>query len=264
MRVPAPVPITVTEEARLGLLYPDQAAVAAQRTAERYLTGLPCAADDLTVMREIREGEVAGEVVDAAREAQAGLIVMASHGNSGVRRWLLGSVAEKVLNAAPCPVWVVREPVPPQHLLITLDGSPLAEAALPPAFAIARCFGAQVTLLRVVSEMSVVGANTLDDLERGLGQRFLDEMVESAAVYLNQIARQFSDELLEPEIAVRSGPAAETILNFANRHDIDLVAMATHGHTGLKRWIYGSVMHKVLDQLPTSMLITRSFAIDDD
>jgi nucleotide-binding universal stress UspA family protein len=87
------------------------------------------AADDPIVTREVRSGDVAGEVVDVARETQAGLIVMSSHGHRR-QALALGSIAEKVLHAAPCPIWVVRGPTQPKHVLITLDGSELSEAAL--------------------------------------------------------------------------------------------------------------------------------------
>src|SRR5690606_11649587 len=139
-------------EPSFGVLYPDQALTESWEQAELYLGQLQAAytADDPPTRVQVLTGDVAGALVDAAHQAEAGLIVMSSHGYSGVKRWVLGSVAERVLYAAPCPVWVVRGPTPPRHVLVTLDGSPLAERVLLPAMAVARTFGAQVTLLRVV------------------------------------------------------------------------------------------------------------------
>ena len=171
---------------------------------------------------------------------------------------MLGSVAERLLSAAPCPVWVVRAPSLPKHMLITLDGSALAEAILLPALAVARCFGAEVTLLRVVPEVSGAETQHLDECERGLGRRFVDELVENAGDYLALTADRFEDGATVMHTAIRSGPPADAILDYAERHEIDLVAMTTHGRTGLRRWLYGSVMHKVLDELPASMLVMRS------
>ena len=88
--------------------------------------------------------------------------------------------------------------------------------------------------------------------------RYVDEVVAEAADYLTLVADRFEDASLDLRTAVRSGPTAETILEYAERHDVDLVAMTTHGRTGLRRWIYGSVTHKVLDQMPVSMLVARS------
>ena len=259
-RVAVPDQVLVPAEPGYGVLYPEQSLVEARRAADEYLGALRTAysAEALAVRVDVREGEVAGALVDAAREAKARLIVMSSHGYSGVRRWVLGSVAEKVLNAAPCPVWVVRGQTPPRHVLITLDGSPLAEKVLLPAIMAARCFGAEVTLLRVVPEISGKDIAALNDCERGLGLRLVDETNENAADYLTLVADRFGEDDIPIHKAVRFGPAAEAILDFAERHQVDLVAMTTHGRTGLRRWVYGSVTHKVLDQWPGCMLVARS------
>jgi nucleotide-binding universal stress UspA family protein len=244
----------------MGALYPDQVLEEARAEAQDYLQSLRgvSAAEELPVRTDVREGDVAGALVDAAREAEARLIVMSSHGYSGVRRWLLGSVAEKVLHAAPCPVWVVRTRALPCHVLITLDGSRLAEEVVVPALAVARACQARVTLLRVLAELNAADIAEMDTLERGMGQRYVEEMGDDAKGYLDHVADLFGDELLTIETAVRRGPAAEAILDFAEHNGVDLVAMTTHGRTGLRRWIYGSVTHKVLHQLPVSMLVARS------
>lgn len=259
-RVAVATQILVPAEPGYGVLYPDQSLAEAHKEADQYLRALEAAyADEEPPTRvQVREGDVAGALVDAALEAHAGLIVMSSHGYSGVRRWVLGSVAERVLHAAPCPVWVVRGPTPPRHVLITLDGSPLAEKVLPPAMAVARAFGAEVSLLRVVPEITSKEIQALNDFERGLGLRFADETREAAGDYLALVADRFEAPDLKVHTAVRFGPAADAILDHAERHEIDLVAMTTHGHTGLRRWIYGSVMQKVLDQWPGSMLVSRA------
>ncbi|MCC7359520.1 MAG: universal stress protein [Anaerolineales bacterium] len=250
----------VPDEVGFGVLYPDQSLVQARGEAANYLANLLAAtpAGAPRQLTDLREGDVAGEIVDAARQAAAGLIVMSSHGYSGFKRWLLGSIAEKVLYAAPCPVWVVRTPEPPQHLLVTLDGSQLAEEVLLPALTVARCFGAKLTLLRVISEISGPDIQALDTYERGLGRRFVDQSYDEAAGYLALVAENHTTRDLRLDTAVRSGPAAEVILEYAETQSVDLVAMTTHGRTGLRRWVYGSVTHKVLDQLPLSMLVARS------
>ena len=173
-------------------------------------------------------------------------------------------MAEKVLDAAPCPVWIVRAAAPPRHLLIALDGSRLAEEVLQPALNLARCFGVRVTLLRVVPVITAPSVRRLDSLEYGLGPCFVDEAQQAAADYLARVADRCGDEALDLRTAVRSGPAAETLLEYADRQDVDLVAMTTHGRTGLRRWLYGSVTHKVLSKLPVAMLVARSRAADLD
>jgi nucleotide-binding universal stress UspA family protein len=264
VRAADPERVLVPEGPSIGMLYPDQSLAEARREAQRYLTSIQTAygAEGQPVRVVVDEGDAAGAIVDAAEQTQAHLIVMSSHGYSGAKRWLLGSVAEKVLNGATCPVWVVRAPSLPQHVLITLDGSPLAEEVLVPALAVARGLRAQVTLLRIVPEYSSADLRALDECERGMGRRFVDEVVEEAADYLCRVADRFGDEAVRLNTAVRSGPPADSILEFAERHEVDLVAMTTHGRTGLRRWIYGSVTHKVLDQMPVSMLVVRSRRAD--
>lgn len=264
VRVAAPQQMLVPNEVSFGVLYPDQSLIVARAEAKDYLAELQAASvpDQPKLVPDIRDGEVAGEIVDAARQARAELIVMSSHGYSGFKRWLLGSVAEKVLYAAPCPVWIVRAPEPPEHVLIALDGSRLAEEVLPPALAVARCFGAQVTLLRVVPDMNGPDIRALDTYERGLGRRFVEQAHDEAGSYLTQAAAEHGADDLRLTTAVRAGPTAEVILEYAEGHRVDLVAMTTHGRTGMRRWIYGSVTHKVLDQLPVSMLIARSRETD--
>ena len=264
VRVATPRQMLVPDEGGFGAIFPDQSLVEARAEAGDYLADLQAAAvpETPSLLPDIREGDVAGEIVDSARHAQAQLIVMSSHGYSGIKRWLLGSVAEKVLYAAPCPVWIVRAPEPPRHIVVTLDGSFLAEEVLLPALTVARCFGAQVTLLRVVSDISGPDTQALDTYERGLGRRFVDQAYEEAVAYLELLAREHAAADLHLLTAVRTGPAADCILEYADGHDCDLVAMTTHGRTGLRRWIYGSVTHKVLDQMPVSMFITRSREAD--
>lgn len=253
----------VPDEVGFGVLYPEQSLVQARGEAADYLADMLAKTPTGTPrqLTEIREGDVAGEIVDAARQSAAEMIVMSSHGYSGLKRWLLGSVAEKVLYAAQCPVWVVRAPDPPQHILVTLDGSLLAEEVLSPALRLARCFGARVTLFRVVPEINSPDIQALDTYERGLGRRFVDQSYDEAASYLGLVAENHMAPDLRLNTAVRTGPAAEVILEYAETQGVDLVAMTTHGRTGLRRWIYGSVTHKVLDQLPLSMLIARSHLV---
>jgi nucleotide-binding universal stress UspA family protein len=266
VRVATPPPRFVTADVGYGALYLDPRLEEARQGAERYLAQLQAAwpDDDLRLQLEASDGDVPGVLVDAARQSQARLLVMSSHGDSGVKRWLRGSVAEKVLDAAPCPVWMVRAPTPPRHILITLDGSKLAEAVLPPALTLAHCFGAQVSLLRVVPDLAAADIRALDECERGMGRRWVDETREEAASYLERVADRGRAEGLAVQTAVRSGSAAEAILAYAEQSTVDLVAMTTHGRTGLRRWLYGSVTHKVLDQLGVSMLVARSAEHDLD
>jgi len=204
---------------------------------------------------EVREGSVAEIIVDSAAAGKVDLIVMSSHGYSGLTRWVLGSVAEKVLRGAPCPVLVIRSPRPVRRILIPLDGSALSEQALTPGLSLAAGLGAEVTLLRAIPRVDVKEIEQLDQAERGLGRRLEEELREDAGQYLRNLAAA------RPEMGIKTAvvnePAADSILDYAEKHATDVIAMSTHGRTGLGRWVYGSVTEKVLRGAHHSMLVVR-------
>jgi nucleotide-binding universal stress UspA family protein len=211
----------------------------------------------LNLRTQVLDGDVASAIVDTARGEQADLIVMSTHGYSGLTRWVLGSVTEKVLRSAPCPVMAIRATRQPQRILITLDGSPLSEHAIEPGLSLAQILQAEVTLLRCVPQILVDGE--LDEHERGLSRRMQEELIDEAEEYLHTLCR--SDEASRSGVmiktTVRIGRPADNILEYVETYGVDLISMATHGRTGLKRWVYGSVTAKVLRSVNCSMLVIR-------
>ncbi|CAG0928756.1 Universal stress protein E [Thermoflexales bacterium] len=209
----------------------------------------------LNLRTQVLTGDAASAIIDTARAEQADLIVMSTHGYSGLTRWVLGSVTEKVLRSAPCPVLAVRAARPPQRVLITLDGSPLAEHALDPGISIAQNLQAEATLLRCVPHVATNGK--LDEHERGLSRRMQEELLLEAKEYLRARADAASRSGVALKTEVRIGSPADSILEYIETYGIDLIVMATHGRTGLKRWVYGSVTAKVLRSANCSMLVIR-------
>lgn len=239
----------------------DQAVEQARREAGAYLTQLEHAQaqPNVKVRGEVRDGDPAEAILETAAAAKADLIVMSTHGYSGVTRWLMGSVTERVLAHAPCPVLIIRSDSPLQKMLVTLDGSELAEHVLAPAYDIATAFGAPLTVLRAVKEVPVAHIAELESAEHGLGLRVQDELIDEAKAYLERLAVQRAGQPVE--LAVRTGPAPSAILTFAETHGVDVVAMATHGRTGAQRWVYGSVTEKVLHHSHGfAMLVVRPHA----
>jgi len=182
---------------------------------------------------------------------------MSTHGYSGITRWVMGSVTEKVLHHAACPVLVARPADSIRKVLISLDGSELSESTLEPGLEVAAGLGAEVTLLRVVERLDAAQRDYLDEMERGLGNRVQQEFYEDAEEYLHDQIKSYRRAGLNIQTAVRDGSAADRILDFAKAQKVDLIAMATHGRTGLRRWVYGSVTEKVLHTGCCSMLIVR-------
>jgi nucleotide-binding universal stress UspA family protein len=210
---------------------------------------------ELHIQTRLIEGDVAGTIVDTALSEQVDLIVMSTHGYSGLTRWVLGSVTEKVLRSAPCPVLAVRAARHPQEVLITLDGSPLSDSAIGPGIAVAQSLNAAMTLLRVVPRISINGK--LDEHERGLSRRMQEDLIEEAKDYLYARSASYAPPGMAIKSEVRIGSPAEVILEYVETYGTDLIVMATHGRTGLKRWVYGSVTAKVLRGVNCSMLVIR-------
>lgn len=241
-------------------LWPTQSLRFARKEALDYLsrvrkTEIP---NNIALRTEVMEVEPADGIVDIAKAEEVKLIILSSHGYSGATRWILGSVAERVLHAAPCPVLIVRSSKPIKHILIALDGSPLSETVIEPAFALAAAVQCKVTLLRAVEQFSKERYQNLEGLEPELGQRLIDDIQTTSEDYLSRIAKAHEKTVPEIRTIVIHDHPAEAILDYGPAHEVDLIAMSTHGRTGLRRWLYGSVTEKVLRVANCcSMLIVR-------
>lgn len=244
-----------------GLFWPDRPAEQAHDEARAAMLKVrESAPKGVRTRFQLLDGGAAESILDAAVDNKCDLIVMSSHGYSGMTRWVLGSVAEKVLHSAPCPVLVLRGRLDLSRILVPLDGSPLAENALPPTLDLAEALGASVTLLRAVQPLPLTDIETLNDAERGLGQRYTEELIREAQDYLDFTERTHTRPRVAMHSVVVPEAPAEAILRYTDIHNIDLIAMSTHGRTGVSRWLYGSVADKVLRGSHHSMLVFRAAA----
>jgi nucleotide-binding universal stress UspA family protein len=220
--------------------------------ATKYVRGLAriLGSQGVRVRSRVVEGRAAEGILDIAKEERATLIALATHGRSGLARWVLGSVAEKVVRASPVPVLVVRSfkgtgkgavPVGSGNLfvkkiLVPLESTRASMDIVPAVVELAQVFGSQVLLLNVCEG-------------------------SACAVPVPQVTRAF-DRLRESGITVeplmRQGDAAVEILEACRQEGADLIAMTTHGHTGVSRWMLGSVAEKVLRASPVPLLIVRA------
>lgn len=215
---------------------------------------------NINIYTHITEGDPASLILDLAHEDSFDLVVMSTHGYSGVRRFMFGSVTEHILRHALCPVLVVRQDRPIGHILITIDGSPMSESVIKPALHLAKLLGAKVTFLRVEKDLVIKDYDEIrkiEQLDPGLGQRILDSFYHRVDDYLDGLKQKHTKGGLEINVLAMKGDPAEDILTAAAHFDTDLIAMATHGRTGLRRWVYGSVTEKVLRQAERNMLVVR-------
>jgi nucleotide-binding universal stress UspA family protein len=147
-----------------------------------------------------------------------------------------------------------------KHLLVPLDGSALAEKALPSAMALANRFESELTLLRVIPPPYVttrVGGGAYGDLIVNLRRMAFDE----AQAYLRAQQGSLRQQGFKAHIHLLEGEAvAELILNVIESLDVDTVVMSTHGRSGLSRWVFGSVADKVLRRANVPILLVRATA----
>lgn len=260
LRVVEPTPAPVAEWAAPEDLD------ASRETAESYLAELKKAlvAQGLDVECHTRMGPPAETLLAFARTEDIDLIAMSTHGRSGIGRWVYGSVADKVLRGAETPVFLVRVSggewpvaVAGYHcLLVPLDGSGLAELALPFAAIWARAFDAEVVLLRVPTLPAYVSLGPDASM---LVPSLLGEVYEEADAYLSNVMRELRARgLTVHKAAVEPGAVADTIVDFARDAGVDCIVMSTHGRSGLGRWVYGSVADRVLRGAGVPVLLVRA------
>jgi len=209
-------------------------------------------------------GNPAEEIVEYASKENIGLIVMATHGRSGISRWALGSVADKVVRATERPVGLIRaESTLPDvrekgilnKVLVPLDGSKEGEAVISYVEDLASRLKAEVILLKVLS----ISPGIMDE---GYGYlSYTEKQMESDRAYARTYFEKVGSRLKQKGIMVTSevkfGMAAEEIIKLADKMNVDVVAMSTHGRSGVRRWVFGSVADKVLREGDTPLLLVR-------
>ena len=220
---------------------------------------------ELSFSHVVLRSRAADAIVEYADQMDIQLIVMASHGLTGLKRWTHGSVAEKVLQSAPVPVLLVRakegitravpEAHPCRRVLVPLDGSKLAEEVLPTIIPIAAALECEVTLFRVL---------VADTAGPFIGKWYLPQNSSFEAAdhdaqsYLGRLASHLKEQGVQASTATQLGPVAKSIIDYAEGHDVDLIAMCTHGRTGIARWALGSVADRVLRAGDKPILLVRA------
>ena len=211
------------------------------------------------------EGEPAQTIIDRAHGNPDCVIAMATHGVSGARRWLLGSVAAKVAQRAMNPLVLIRpadgDPAASAEfdtVFVPLDGSALAEKILTHVIALAGAMKLEVHLLRVYTlplNTYMVGDVVVAEDPAAIRQSLKDE----ASAYLDGKVDELRAAGVERVIATAlEGEPANEIIEIARQTPKNLIAMSTHGRSGVGRWLLGSVAEKVVHHANDPVLLVRA------
>lgn len=289
--------ILVRVESRARALWPSMApqpagtamaTTTALTEAEQYLSvASKTIPDDIPTETMALFGPPAPTILAAAHSCQADLIILCSHGYTGMTRWVLGSVAEKVARHCAVPVLVLREsgavpagPHPdatrPLRALVPLDGSVHAQTALEPAaFLIAALAAPAPGALHLVQVVKPLpGADEANHFtERVDSEAFLHK----AKSYLGMTVEHLHERLLAPtvanlnltitwSVAVDTDVAQALIRLAENGEDAegagvfggcDVIAMTTHGYSAMQRWALGGMTERVLGATTLPLLLVR-------
>jgi nucleotide-binding universal stress UspA family protein len=234
----------------------------ATREKDGYLAGLARSLAPIPATCAVEQGKPEEVIIEEAAAVSGTLIAMATHGRSGITRWLLGSIAERVLRATASPLLllggakqvVARNPAL-QAVIVPLDGSELAEAVLPTAIEVAMRLSLKVILARAYEAPTGSDPGS-EGLYVPRYYRLKALFQAQAESYLEGKVSEMKELGLSRVSTVSlEGPAAGGILDLARRTPDSLIAMCTHGRSGAQRWLLGSVTEKVVRHSGVPVLV---------
>ncbi|WP_372910926.1 universal stress protein [Salinigranum sp.] len=239
---------------------PDAGRTAAEQTAHEAVDAAAALFDTDDVVTRVTVGVPSEAILAYVSEADVDLVVMGTHGRTGVERFLIGSVAERVVRHATVPVLTVRhsDAAPPaervERILVPTDGSDASFQALPYAFDLAERFDAVVEGLSIVDERTKSSVYTVETaLEEMVGG--LETMAQTAT---DRVEARAHAADVEVTTTVVDGIPSRSICAHAEESGADLVVIASHGRTGLAHYLLGSVAERVVRNSTVPVLTVPS------
>ena len=235
------------------------------RRCGEYLKGVAQTFPHASVSFAVEEGRAAEVIIAKAVADKETLITMATHGRSGINRWLLGSVAEKVLRGSANPLLLVRAKAEAKaegeatlkSIVVPLDGSGVAESVLPTVLEIAKKLNIEIVLFRACNvPYSVFGGvrdhfAIVDELLgaiKGEARDYLEKQIE-------ELKKQGANKV---SYVLEQGTSADQIISLGRKTPDNLIAMCTHGWSGVKGWVLGSITETVVRHSGDPVLIIRA------
>lgn len=217
----------------------------------------------------VQEGRVAESILKFAAGEDVDLIILSSHGRSGLSRWNISSVVQKIVWQAYLPVMIVRayQAVPAdltafryRKLLVPLDGSLRAEYVLPLAVALARYHQAELVLTHVVARPNLTCIATPEAEDVKLTEQLTERNRTLAARYLEELCGRLSAEATVTSRLVVSEDVATKLHEIVEEEGVDLVVPCAHGHSARTRWPYGNIVASFITYGTTPLLIVQDLA----
>ena len=237
------------------------------RSSEQYLRGVASTFAKADVKCTVEKGWAEEAIIEKAAADKGTLVSMATHGRSGINRWLLGSVAEKVLRGTASPLLLVRAAEEAKtegearlsSVIVPLDGSELAEQVLSAVAELAKQLQLEVVLFRAytipLSALAVdpEGYYVVNDEE------LISVTRDEAVAYLEKKTEATKKLGVEKvRYIAKYGIAADEIISLGRETPDSLIAMCTHGRSGVKRWVLGSVTETVVRHSGDPVLVIRA------
>lgn len=248
--------------------------------ADSYLQGVCVRVQEAGLACEARvnDGDAAEQIVNCVRDNEIGLVLVASHGQSGLSDWNVSSVAQKVLVRAGASLLIVRADQPfqadlgsvsgiatlrYQRILAPLDGSARAESVLPLAVGLARMPGTQVLLAHVVQRPPMPRRTPLSREDAELADRIVERNLSEAKQYLDGMRSQLPPTAVETRLLV-SNHVTHSLVELADQEHSDLVLLSAHGYSGDTRWPYGGLVASFIAYGTCPLLIFQDAPREQD
>jgi nucleotide-binding universal stress UspA family protein len=225
---------------------------------------------NLTAHQVVAEGNAAGRIINYARDKDVDLVIISSHGQSGLSEWNINSVVQKVILRAYTPTLIVRayERVTEEltelsydRLMVPLDGSKRAECVLPWARNLAGFHHCKLLLTHVVRKPEVPRRAPLTGEESELVERLTALNREEGEQYLKGLGDRLSLEV-ETRLVVSDSPAA-ALHALVEEESIDMVLLAAHGYSGGAQWPYGSIALNFIAYGSKPLLIMQDISAEE-
>lgn len=241
--------------------------------AEAYIESVQDRLTQKNVRAEGRviEGRPAQQIIQFAKNNNVDLIILSSHGNSGISGWNINSTVQKVLLRAYMPVMIIRayqemgeniESVTYRRIMVPLDGSKRAECILPLVESISEAQGCKVLLTHIVEEPRLPRSQPVSEDIKSIVNQLNEINVHEIEAYFSEIRGQFDPHKVETIIEKSEEPSI-TLHDIVDREDIDLVLLSAHGYSGKGKWPYGKIALNFISYGTTPLIIIQDLSADE-